>query len=143
VTLPPERRRAISFLGTIVAIVTLTVSCAATTYDTSISTQTAAPTTTVVPVGTAADLLPQLVDEAAGLSKVITDGGDKLAVVERMEALWSAVRTEVTAGDRDIAVEIEAEIGKGRAAATFNRPGSADKVYRNLNALVQAYLHLA
>jgi hypothetical protein len=143
VTLPPERRRAISFLGTIVAIVGLTVSCAATTYDTSISTQTAAPTTTVVPVGTAADLLPQLVDEAAGLSKVITDGGDKLAVVERMEALWSAVRTEVTAGDRDIAVEIEAEIGKGRAAATFNRPGSADKVYRNLNALVQAYLHLA
>jgi hypothetical protein len=143
VTLPPRWRRGLTFLGTIVALVTLSVSCAATTYDTSISSQTAAPTTTVVPVGTASELLPQLVDEAAGLSKVITDEGDKLAVVERMEALWSAVRTEVTTVDRDIAVEIEAEIGKGRAAATFNRPGSADKVYRNLNALVHAYLELA
>ena len=52
-------------------------------------------------------------------------------------------QTEVTSGDRDIANEIEAEIAKGRAAATFNRPAAADKVYRNLTALVQAYLTLA
>ena len=46
-----------------------------------------------------------------------------MASVERMEALWAAVRDEVTRTDRDIATEIEAEIAKGRAAATFNATG--------------------
>ncbi len=120
-----------------------TASCAATTYDTSISPQIRAATTTVLPIGTAADLLPRLVTEAAGLSVLIADQGDKIAAVERIEALWAAVHDEVAGTDRDIATEIEAEIAKGRRAATFNRPGAADKVYRNLTALVQAYLTLA
>ena len=120
-----------------------TASCAATTYDTSITTQTAAPTTTVLPTGTAAELLPKIVAEAAGLSKLIADGGDKIAAVERMEALWAAARDEVTRNDRELATEIGAEVAKGRAAATFNRPGAADKVYRNLTALVTAYLSAA
>jgi hypothetical protein len=124
-------------------LVISSVSCAATTYDTSISAETAAPTTTVLPSGTAVELLPQLVTEARGLSALIVDQGDKIAAVERIEALWAAVRTEVVGKDRDIATEIEAEIAKGRSAATDNVPGAADKVYRNLTALVQAYLSLA
>jgi hypothetical protein len=120
-----------------------TASCAATTYDTSITTKTPAPTTTVLPTGTAAELLPMMVTEAAGLSELIVDGGDKLARVERIEALWAAVRDEVTRNDRELATEIGAEVAKGRAAATFNRPGAADKVYRNLTALVTAYLSAA
>jgi hypothetical protein len=123
--------------------VTCTASCAATTYDTSISSESAAPTTTVLPTGTATELLPQLVTEASGLSALIADQGDKIAAVERIEALWAAVQDEVTVTDRDIAIEIQAEITKGRAAATLNRPGAADKVYRNLTALVQAYLTVA
>ena len=119
------------------------MSCAGTTYDSSISTGTPAPTTTVVTSGTASELLPQLVTEARGLSTLIVDQGDKIAAVERMEALWAAVRDEVLGKDRDIATEIEAEIAKGRSAATDNVPGAADKVYRNLTALVQAYLSLA
>jgi hypothetical protein len=91
----------------------------------------------------AADLLPMLVSEAAGLSAVIVDAGDKFAHVERIEALWAAVRDEVTAKDRDIATQIGAEIAKGRTAARLNRPGAADKVYRDLSALVQAYLTTA
>ena len=117
-----------------------TVSCAATTYDTSISSGSPLPTTTVVPFGTAAELLPQLVSEASRLSALIADGGDKLAAVERMEALWAVVDDEVAVTERDIATEIGAEIAKGRAAAEFNRPGAADKAYRNLTALVQSYL---
>jgi hypothetical protein len=117
-----------------------TASCAATTFDTSISTQTAAPTTTVLPVGTAAALLPELVTDSARLSALIVDKGDKLALVERIEAVWAAVQSEVVGKDRDIATEIQAEIAKGRAAATLNRPAAADKVYRNLTALVRAYL---
>jgi len=120
-----------------------TASCAATTYDTAITTQTPAPTTTVLPTGTAAELLPMLVTEAAGLSTLIVDQGDKLASVERIEALWAAVRDEVTRKDREIATEIEAEVANGRAAATFNRPAAADKAYRNLTALVTAYLSAA
>jgi len=132
-------RRSLTFLLLAVS----TASCAATTYDTSITTQTAAPTTTVLPTGTAAELLPKIVAEAAGLSKLIADGGDKIAAVERMEALWAAARDEVTRTDRELATEIGAEVAKGRAAATFNRPGAADKVYRNLTALVTAYLSAA
>jgi hypothetical protein len=118
-------------------------SCAATTYDNSINTGTLAATTTVLPTGMAAELLPMLVSEAAGLSAVIVDAGDKFAHVERIEALWAAVRDEVTAKDRDIATQISAEIAKGRTAARLNRPGAADKVYRDLSALVQAYLTTA
>jgi hypothetical protein len=124
-------------------LATSTASCAATTYDTSINVDTLAPTSTVVPAGTAAELLPMLVTEAAGLSALIVDHGDKIATVERIEALWAAVHDEVARKDRDIATEIEAEIAKGRTAATLNRPGAADKVYRNLSALVQAYLTIA
>jgi len=129
--------------GSILAAIVLAgslVSCAATTFDTSISSQTAAPTTTVLPVGTAAQLLPEMVKAAAGLSTLIADHGDKFAAVERIEALWAAVHDEVAAKDRDIATEIDAEVGKGRTAATFNRPAAADKVYRDLTALVRAYL---
>lgn len=133
-----SRRRTLAVL----ALVTSTVSCAATTYDTSISTQTAAPTTTVLPTGTAAQLLPTLVVTAAGLSNLIADQGDKTATVERVEALWAAVQAEVTVKDRDLATEITAEIAKGRDAARLNRPAAADKVYRSLKDLVQAYLSL-
>jgi hypothetical protein len=133
-------------LATTLALLVLTAtttSCAATTYDPSISTGTLAPTTTVLPTGTAAELLPMLVTDAAKLSALIVDHGDKFAVVERMEALWAAVRGEVTAKDRDLATEIGAEIAKDRDAARLNRPGAADKAYRNLSALVQAYLTAA
>ena len=124
----------------VLILATSLASCSATTFDSSISTDTVAPTTTVLPVGTAAELLPELVVAAAGLSALIADHGDKFAAVERIEALWAAVHVEVAGTDRDIATEIEAEIAKGRRAATLNRPGAADKVYRNLSALVQAYL---
>ena len=117
-----------------------TVSCSPTTYDTSITTARPAPTTTVLPTGTAAVLLPQLVTEASTLSSLIVGPGDKLAAVERIEALWAAVSAEVTVKDRDLATEIGAEVVKGRAAAVLNRPAAADKVYRALTALVKAYL---
>ena len=125
---------------TLLVLSITTASCAATTYDTSIQVGSVAPTTTVLPTGSAAELLPQLVTEASKLSELIADHGDKLAVVERIEALWAAVSTDVTAKDREIATEIGAEIAKGRSAAMLNRPAAADKVYRNLTALVQAYL---
>jgi hypothetical protein len=126
----------------ILALATSTASCAATTYDTSISTQTAAPTTTLLPRGSAAELLPTMVATAADLSNLIAEQGDKTANVERVEALWAAVQAEVTDKDRDLATEIAAEIVKGRDAARLNRPAAADKVYRSLKDLVRAYLSL-
>ena len=127
----------------LILLATSTVSCAATTYDSSISTGTLAPTTTVLPKGTAAELLPQLVTESAGLSALIADGGDKTAAIERMEALWGAVRSEVNRKDRDLGTQIEAEIAKGRHAVEFKVPAAADKVYTTLKVLVQAYLSAA
>jgi hypothetical protein len=90
----PGRPLALRLLG-LGALAISTASCSPTTYDTSITTHSLAPTTTVLPVGTAADLLPQLVTVAAGLSALIADQGDKFAAVERIEALWAAVQAEV------------------------------------------------
>jgi hypothetical protein len=132
-------RRGIVSLLVLVA----TSGCAATTYDSSITVGSAASTTTVLPTGSAVQLLPQLVQEAATLSGSINGAGDKQAVVARLDALWAAARDEVTHHDRDLATEIGAEVDKSRSAARFNRPGAADKAYRNLTALVQAYLSAA
>jgi hypothetical protein len=124
----------------VLVLTALSVSCAGTTYDSSINVGTVAPTTTIVPVGTAAELLPTLVTEAAGISKLILDKGDKASAIARIEALWKAVSDEVTKHDRDLAIEIEAEIAKSSRAARLNIPGGADKAYRNLTTLVKAYL---
>jgi hypothetical protein len=124
----------------VLALAASTVSCAGTTYDSSINVGTVAPTTTIVPVGTAAELLPTLVTEASGISTLILDHGDKASAIARIEALWRAVRDEVTSANRDLAIEIEAEIAKSSRAARLNIPGAADKAYRNLTTLVKAYL---
>jgi hypothetical protein len=127
---------------TALVLATSTASCAATTFDSSISTGTVAPTTTVLPKGTAAELLPTMVTTSAQLSSLIVDDGDKTANVERVEALWAAVQAEVTSKDRDLATEFAAEIAKARDAARLNRPAAADKAYLRLRDLVKAYLSL-
>lgn len=119
-------------------------ACAPTTYDTSITTTVpgAADTTTssTLPSGSADDLLPRLVDEASGLSRLILDGGDDAAAARRIAELWNAVRAEVEAARPDLAPDFAANVERTERAAARNRAADADKAYVALKALADAYL---
>ena len=68
----------------LIALLPVTAGCASTTYDETLATSatTAVATTTTVPTGAAAELLPRLRDEAASLSGVMIDEGDDRAVAD-------------------------------------------------------------
>ena len=117
-------------------------SCAATTYQGSHETvpaDIAEPTSTVLS-GTAAELLPVLADEAAGLSTVMIAGGDDAAVAERLDALWQAVRKEIAASRPELLADFDANVRRSADAVRFNRAADAGKAAENLRALVGAYL---
>lgn len=122
----------------------LLVACAPTTYDTSITTTVpgAADSTTssTLPTGSAAELLPRLVEEASGLSRLILDGGQDGAAARRITELWDAVRAEVEAARPDLAPDFAANVARTERAAERNRAADADKAYVALKALADAYL---
>ena len=85
----------------VAGFVTLLGACAPTTYETSATTTVVAATTTI-PTGPADELLPRLRQTMLTLSSYIgpnssgsTTSG-KNEVLAEIEALWSAVETEVT-----------------------------------------------
>jgi len=115
-------------------------ACGPTTYDATVTTEVAVATTTTLPTGTAAELMPRLVDEAAALSQLISTKGDDLAAAQRIAALWDAVSQEVAKTRPELLGDFEANVARCRKAADRNRPADADKAYLNLEALVGAYL---
>jgi hypothetical protein len=122
------------------AAVLLCTSCAATTYDSSLDSTISPATTSTLPTGTPAELLPKLIDEAATLSGIIVDRGDRTAVIDRVDALWSALEPQVQASDPDLIDEFRAAIALLREAAERNRAADADKALRNLTVLGDAVL---
>lgn len=136
------RRSARPWLAALVPLAGVLASCAATTYDPSLASpdSSVAATTTTLPSGTAAELLPRLRDEAASLSGVMIDGGDATAVAERIAALWDAVKSEVGAARPDLLASFENSVALAAKAARFSRAADADKASRNFDALVSSYL---
>ena len=114
--------------------------CAPTKYDETITTGSVEATTTTTPTGSPTELLPRLVAEAASLSEIIANKGDDGAVAEEIAALWSAAVEEVSVTRPDLLPDLQANVERCGVAAKFNRPADADKAYRNLNVLVEAYL---
>jgi hypothetical protein len=117
--------------------------CAPTTYDASVTTTVAddaAATTSTLPSGPATELLPRLVDEAAGLSALILDGGDDQAAARRIAELWAAVSQEVASNRPELLGDFEANVARCKVAADRNRAADADKAFLALDALTDAYL---
>ena len=111
--------------------------CAATTYDESLDTsETVAATTTTLPTGTAAELLPRLAIEAAGLSAVMIAEGDASAVVDRAAALWAAARPEVARDRPELLGDFDANVERLATAVRYKRAADADKAAANLQVLV-------
>lgn len=126
-----------------VVVVTLaslqSFACAPTTYDeTRATTAEVAPSTTM-PTGSVDELLQRLRSEALALSGVMIDDGDDDAVVERIEALWQAVRGDVAERRDDLVEEFDANVARCAAAVQSRRAADADKAAKNIQALVAAF----
>lgn len=121
--------------------VTVVSACSPTTYDSSAeTTPPAAATTTTLPTGTAAELLPLMLAEVQGLPlKVMNAKGDGTAAT-RIEQLWAALEPEIEANRPELVPDFEFVVRRCRAAADRNRPADADRAFKNLTTLVEAYL---
>jgi hypothetical protein len=129
-----------------VVLATTVAGCASTRYEdgaagdaTTVASVQDTSTATAI-TGTAAELLPQLADEAHRLSGVMIDEGDDDAVAERIDALWQAVRQEVAATRPEMLGDFDANVRRCASAVRFHRAADADKAAANLRALVDAYL---
>ena len=126
--------------------ITGSVACAPTTYDTSVSTSSTSAPTTTRPSGSVDELLRRLVSAMGDLSTYIgpdrsgrTPAGksEQLALIE---ALWSAVETEVTSDDSAVADSLGRMVELARTAVERNRPADADKAARFAGQVVEEYL---
>ncbi len=114
--------------------------CAPTTIDPSVTEAPNLVTTTTLPTGTAAELLPRLVTETGRLSEIVGSGGQKSEQLRVIIDLFDAVRPELADTDGVAALSFDGAIELCRSAATFNRPADADKCFRNVTALAESYL---
>ena len=115
-------------------------ACSGTTYDESLVTDALPATTSTLPTGTAAELLPRMLDEVAGLSAKVSAGDGANDAASRVEQYWAAIENEVTAARPELVEDFLFVVSRCRSAADFSRPADADRAYRNLGSLVDAYL---
>lgn len=127
-------------LISISALALVSMSCASTTIDTSITEAPAVETTTTLPSGTAAELLPRLLTEVGKLSDIIGSSGKRSEQMETIRNLFDAVRPEIADNDGLAADSFDAALDLCQRATKFKRPADADKCFRNLTALSEAYL---
>jgi hypothetical protein len=114
--------------------------CAKTTIDPTVTTEPAETTTTTVPTGTPSQLLPRLLAEVAKLSDAIGENDHKGEQITLVNDLWSALRPEIAAVDGVEVLTFDGMIALCQRAEQFNRPADADKCFRNLTTLSDAYL---
>ena len=115
-------------------------ACAKTTIDTSVTTEPAVQSTTTLPTGTPAELLPRLVIETGKLSEAIGNNHHKGEQIDIVNNLWTSVRPAVAAADGVAVLSFDGTIEMCQRAEKFNRPADADKCFRNLTALTDAFL---
>ena len=115
-------------------------ACASTTIDPTVTEAPAVAPTTTLPTGTAAELLPRLLSEAGLLSEAIGADEGKNAQMDRISNLYDAVRPELGETDGVAALSFDGAIELCERGAQFNRPADADKCFRNLSTLSEAYL---
>ncbi|MFZ9630021.1 MAG: hypothetical protein ACO3C1_11815 [Ilumatobacteraceae bacterium] len=116
-------------------VATVLSACAPTTYDASLATTIAVSTTTTLPVGSAAELLPAMVDEVKGLSARVEAGDGERDAAARIAQLWAAIADEVTASHPDLVEDFEFVVSRCTLAAERHRPADADRAYKNLVVL--------
>lgn len=134
---PFARRHAVIAL----CVLTILSACSPTTYDSTAETvPPVSGSTTTLPSGTAAELLPLMLAEVQGLPlKVMNAKGDGEAAT-RIGQLWAAIQPEIEANRPELVSDFEFVVRRTRDAADRNRPADADRAFKNLTSLVEAYL---
>ena len=123
------------------AAAVLVPACSATTYDSSLATTDSVEvTTTSLPSGSVAELLPIMLEEVRLLSEKVAANSGDAASATYIEQLWAAMSAEVEATYPDSFEDFEFVVRRCRAAADRSRPADADRAYRNLQSLVDALL---
>ena len=127
-----------------VCVAAVLAACSPTTYDSTADTQPREATSTTLPTGTAAELLPLLLAarRRPNLKTTYRHAGRAIpkSAATRIEQLWAAVSPEIEATQPELVPDFEFVIRRCRAAADRNRPADADRAFKNLTTLVQAYL---
>lgn len=130
--------------GTLIALsvvgAALCSACGPTVFDASVVSTTAPSTTTTLPSGTAATLLPVMLDEVFTLGRKVEAAAGDSAAATVIEQLWEAVRDEIAAARPELLEDFEFVVTRCRLAADRNRPADADRAYKNLRVLVDAFL---
>lgn len=127
--------------ATAIALAAIGLTSCATTYDTTLaSAQASTSTSSTLPSGTLAELLPRLVAEAANISPLLASGGDADGALQREQELWDAVKTEVNAERPDMLSDFSSMIDLSATAVRFDRAADADKAAKNLKVLTDVFL---
>jgi len=134
-------RRITRRVGAAVGVVLALSACSPTTYNAADDTKPpTAATTTTLPSGTAAELLPLMLTEVQGLSTRVANSDGAGAAATRIEQLWAAVQPEIEAKDPNLVADFEFVVRRCRSAADRKRPADADRAYKNLSSLVTSVL---
>lgn len=121
---------------------TLALGACSSTYDPSLARtgDTVAATTTSLPTGTVAELLPLMLAEVKALSERVAASDGQAPAAERIEQYWNAMKAEIAAEHDDLVKDFEFVVRRSQAAADRKRPADADRAYRNLQMLATAIL---
>lgn len=133
------RRQLLATLCGTAAVASL-VACAPTTFDETIATTTAPSTTTTLPSGTVADLLPLMLDEVEQLGRKVEAGSGAGDAATRIEQFWAAMKGEIERDRPELVEDFEFVVSRCRLAADRKRPADADRAFRNLQTLADAVL---
>jgi hypothetical protein len=115
-------------------------ACKSTTYDSSLITTVPVETTTTLPSGTVAELLPRMVTEVQGLSEKVASGNRPGEAATRCEQYWAAMKADVADNYPDYVDSFDFIVRRCRSAADRKRPADADRAYKNILELKTAIL---
>ena len=138
------RRAAIAALPFLAACVVL--GACSTEIDPSATTVAPALATTTVPFvaeGTTAELLDQLLTEAASLSERIVENEGDEALLERINTIWQTARPGVDDAAPNLVAEFDRAMEMMNRAVERRRHADADKALNNMRNLIAALPRLS
>ena len=125
----------------IAAVLAVSAGCTPTTYDAADATaKPTTPTSSTLPSDDPDTLLPIMLSEVADLSRRVTENDGDGAAATRIEVMWATIREPVRVARPELVSGFDFVVRRCRAAADRNRPADADRAFKNLEALVDAYL---
>lgn len=81
-----------------------------------------------------------MLTEVADLARRVAEGDGDGDAAARIEQMWAAISVAVAAERPELVEDFDFVVRRCRDAADRDRPADADRAFKNLQALVAAYL---